>query len=63
VTAALPLVFVFGVLTLMLHRSREIRAFHLLVIGLFGFFLAETGVAGLIRSVISWLIAGFFHQH
>jgi hypothetical protein len=62
-TAALPLVVVFGALTLMLRRSREVSIFQVLVIGLFGFFLAETGVAGLIRTAVGWIVAGLFHQH
>jgi hypothetical protein len=53
---ALPLVLLLGIVVLLLHRAREVRVFHLLVIGLFGFFLGSTFFAGPIRSVLGWLL-------
>jgi hypothetical protein len=53
---ALPLVLLLGIVVLLLHRAREVRVFHLLVTGLFGFLLGSTFFAGPIRSVVGWLL-------
>ena len=43
-TIALPAVIVFGLATWLLVHSRQVGALELVIVGLFGFFLAATGL-------------------
>ena len=59
---AMPLVVIFGVITVLLVRSRDVRAWEASLIGLFGFYLAMTPVGWAIVAVVNWLLGGFLHH-
>jgi hypothetical protein len=57
----IPLVVVLGLVTVLLVRSRDMRAWEAAVVGLFGFYLALTPVQGTVLAVVDWLSGGFLH--
>jgi hypothetical protein len=62
VTTAMPLVLIFGVITTLLVRSRDMRAWEATMAGLFGFYLAMTPVGWFVVAVVNWLLGGFLHH-
>jgi hypothetical protein len=58
---ALPLVIVFGIITVLLVRSRDVRTWEAVIIGLFGFYLGQTAFLFTIDGLVSWLVTGFIH--
>ena len=57
----IPLVVVLGLVTVLLVRSRDMRAWEAVVVALFGFYLALTPVRGTVLAVVDWLSGGFLH--
>lgn len=62
IDAAMPLVAVLGIVTLLLIRSRDVRIWEATVIGLFGFYLAMTPIGWTITGVTEWLLGSFLGQ-
>ncbi|MFC5720211.1 hypothetical protein ACFP1Z_08545 [Streptomyces gamaensis] len=58
---ALPLVIVFGLVTTLLVRSREVRWWEAVLIALFGVYLGQTPVIFTVNGFISWLFSGLTH--
>ncbi|MFE0045760.1 MULTISPECIES: hypothetical protein [Streptomyces] len=56
--AALPLVVVFGLLTVFLVRSRDVRWWEATLITLFGVYLGQTPVVFTINGLTSLLFTG-----
>jgi hypothetical protein len=52
---ALPMVLLFGAATALLLTTRRIGWLDLLIVGLFGFFLASSGIAHYIAAVFAAL--------
>jgi hypothetical protein len=52
---ALPAVFLFGAATWLLIRSRQIGPLEVVIVALFGFFLASSGIAHIIAAVLTAL--------
>ncbi|MBT2387466.1 hypothetical protein [Streptomyces sp. ISL-11] len=59
--AALPLVVVFGIITVLLVRSRDVRWWEALLIGLFGVYLGQTPVIFTVNGLMTWFLSGFTH--
>ncbi|MEV5940335.1 hypothetical protein [Streptomyces sp. NPDC051994] len=57
----LSAVALFGVLTVLLFRNREVGFLSALVLFLFGFFTAATGAAGPIRSMCEAIATALNH--
>ncbi len=57
-TITFSLVLVLGVAVWIMHRYAGLKFAHALVCFLFGFLIAATGAAPVIRSVVASLIAG-----
>jgi hypothetical protein len=57
VTVSISLVLVLGAAVWLMHRYAGLRFAHALVCFLFGFLIAATGVAPVIRHVVAALIA------
>lgn len=57
----LPLVAVFGLVTVLLVRGREMPAWQAVVVGLFGYYLAQSPVSGDVSASIDWLLRGVLH--
>ncbi|MDF9815207.1 MULTISPECIES: hypothetical protein [unclassified Streptomyces] len=57
--AALPLVVVLGIITVLMVRSREVSWWQATLIGLFGFYLALTPAVFMISELVTWIIARF----
>lgn len=55
-----PLVFVFGLLVFMLVRAGELRVWQVCVVGLFGFYLAQSALAPAISSLVASLVFALF---
>jgi hypothetical protein len=60
-TWSIPLVAVFGLLSVLLVRGRDVRVWEAVVIGLFGYYLAESPVSHSISATVEWLLHGFLH--
>ncbi|RLV08134.1 hypothetical protein CTZ27_04685 [Streptomyces griseocarneus] len=60
--AALPLVLVFGLMVVLLVRSREVRWWEAVLITLFGVYLGQTPVIFTINSFLTWCMTGFTHH-
>lgn len=56
-TISLSLVLILGVAVWLMHRYAGLRFLHALVCFLFGFFIAATGAAPVIRNILVSLIA------
>lgn len=60
-TLAIPLVMLLGLIVWLLHRDDGLRVWQSVIIGLFGFYLADSGVGGLINGAVSHLLRGLSH--
>ncbi|EME98780.1 hypothetical protein J7W19_16490 [Streptomyces mobaraensis NBRC 13819 = DSM 40847] len=58
---AIPLVVVFGLITVLLIRSRDVRWWQALVIALFGVYVGQTPFLFTINSFVTWFLSGFTH--
>ncbi|MDH2391916.1 hypothetical protein QCN29_24680 [Streptomyces sp. HNM0663] len=56
---ALPLVVVFGIITVLLVRARDVRAWEAVCIGLFGLYLGQTPVIFTVDGLMNWIFNGF----
>lgn len=56
---AMPLVVVLGIITVLLVRGRDVRAWEAVLIGLFGFYTAMTPIGWAVVAVVNWLLGGF----
>ncbi|WP_165985450.1 hypothetical protein [Streptomyces sp. YIM 98790] len=56
--AVMPLVVVLGIITVLLVRSRDVRAWEAVLIGLFGFYLAMTPMGWAVVATVNWLLGG-----
>ncbi|GAB2599449.1 hypothetical protein GCM10027168_35590 [Streptomyces capparidis] len=57
-TTSFPLVFVLGLVTVMLVRSRDVRAWQAIVIGLFGFNVAMSPIGWAVLKTVEWMASG-----
>jgi NAD/NADP transhydrogenase beta subunit len=60
--ATLPLVFVLGVATVLIVRARDVRAWQVAVIALFGGYLFISPVGWAVMAVVQWIMNGFLHN-
>lgn len=60
-TWPIPLVAVFGLVTVLLVRGRDMPAWQAAVVGLFGYYLAKSPVSGDVSASVDWLLRGFLH--
>ncbi|WP_329546775.1 hypothetical protein OG548_23335 [Streptomyces sp. NBC_01356] len=56
---ALPFVFFFGVITVLLVRSREVPWWVAVLVGLFGFYLGQTPAFFMISELVTWIVTRF----
>ncbi|MEU6573994.1 hypothetical protein [Streptomyces sp. NPDC046805] len=59
--AAVSLVVVFGIITFLLVRSRDVRAWEAACIAVFGMYLGQTPVSLTINGFVTWVLTGFQH--
>lgn len=52
---------IFGIITVLLVRSRDVRAWEAVCVGLFGVYLGQTPVVFTIHGLVIWFISGFSH--
>jgi hypothetical protein len=60
-TLTVPLVVLLGLVVWLLHRGGGLRAGQSLIIGLFGFYLAESAAHAPINAVVGHLLRGLLH--
>ncbi|MEU6220940.1 hypothetical protein ABZ845_26060 [Streptomyces sp. NPDC047022] len=58
---AVSLVVLFGIITFLLVRSRDVRAWEAVCIALFGMYLGETPASLAINGFVTWFLTGFNH--
>ncbi|MGP4084013.1 hypothetical protein [Streptomyces sp. KR55] len=58
---AVSLVVVFGIITFLLIRSRDVRIWEAACITLFGLYLGQTPVSLTINGFVTWFVSGFSH--
>jgi hypothetical protein len=58
---AIPLVVVFGLVSVLLVRGRDVRIWEALVLVLFGYYLATSPIGGSISATVDWAIRSFLH--
>lgn len=49
------------IVVVLLVRSRELRIWHVVLVGLLGYYLARTSLAAPINSAVMWLLTGLTH--
>ncbi|MEU0937219.1 hypothetical protein [Embleya sp. NPDC005971] len=59
--ATFPLIIVFALVVFMLVRAGELRVWQVVVVSLFGFYLAQTTLAPSISALVASLAAVVFH--
>ncbi|MER6537500.1 hypothetical protein ABT215_27640 [Streptomyces sp900105755] len=52
---------IFGIITLLLVRSRDVRPWEAVCVGLFGLYLGQTPVGLTVHELVTWAISGFSH--
>ncbi|MCC2275749.1 hypothetical protein LKL35_10000 [Streptomyces sp. ET3-23] len=60
--AALPIAVVFGVMTVLLVRSRDVKAWEAVIIGLFGMYVGQTAAFLLLNQIVVYILSGFTHH-
>jgi hypothetical protein len=50
-----------SVVTYLLVRSGELRTWHVILVGLLGFYLGKTHLADPIGSAVAWVVTGLLH--
>jgi hypothetical protein len=55
------LVVLLGIITVLLVRSRNVRAWEAICIALFGMYLGQTPVSLTINGFLTWVLSGFSH--
>jgi hypothetical protein len=60
-TYSIPLVAVFGAVSVLLVRGRDVRAWEAAVLVLFGYYLATSPVSDSISATVGWTLGGFLH--
>jgi hypothetical protein len=60
-SAAVSLGVLFGIITVLLVRARDVRAWEATCITLFGLYLGQTPVSATIDGFMTWLTSGFAH--
>jgi hypothetical protein len=58
---AVSLVVLLGIITVLLVRSRNVRAWEAICIALFGMYLGQTPVSLTINGLLTWVLSGFSH--
>ncbi|MFD0111957.1 MULTISPECIES: hypothetical protein [unclassified Streptomyces] len=58
---AVSLVVVFGIITVLLIRARDVHVWQALCIGLFGMYLGQTPASLTINGFTTWVFSGFSH--
>jgi hypothetical protein len=58
---AVSLVVLLGIITVLLVRSRNVRAWEAICIALFGMYLGQTPVSLTINGFLTWVLSGFSH--
>ena len=52
---------IFGIITVLLVRSRDVRAWEAVCVGLFGVYLGQTPVIFTVDGLVTWFLSGFTH--
>ncbi|MBW8798403.1 MAG: hypothetical protein JF597_33945 [Streptomyces sp.] len=53
---------IFGIITVLLVRSRDVRPWEAICVGLFGLYLGQTPVGLTVHELVTWFISGFSHH-
>ncbi|MFK4224169.1 hypothetical protein [Streptomyces sp. NPDC019890] len=59
--AAIPFALVFGIISVLLVRSRDVKTWEAVMIGLFGLYLGQTPVIFTVDGLVTWIFSGFTH--
>ncbi|GGW55139.1 hypothetical protein [Streptomyces xantholiticus] len=59
--AAVPFALVFGIITVLLVRSRDVKTWEAVMICLFGLYLGQTPVIFTVDGIVTWFFSGFTH--
>ncbi|WP_367140515.1 MULTISPECIES: hypothetical protein [Streptomyces] len=57
--SALFLALIFGAITALLVRSRDVRWWEAVLIAIFGIYLGQTPVIFTVNSLMTWFLSGF----
>ncbi|WP_367138165.1 MULTISPECIES: hypothetical protein [Streptomyces] len=59
--SALFLALIFGGITVLLVRSRDVRWWQALLIAIFGVYIGQTPAIFTVNSLLTWFLSGFTH--
>ncbi|MFI2349480.1 hypothetical protein ACH492_21000 [Streptomyces sp. NPDC019443] len=59
--AAIPFALIFGIITVLLVRSRDVKAWEAVMVGLFGLYLGQTPVIFTVDGLVTLFLSGFTH--
>ena len=57
--AAIPFALVFGIIAVLLVRSRDVKAWEAVMIGLFGLYLGQTPVIFTVDGLVTWIFSAW----
>ncbi|MGV9315593.1 hypothetical protein ACWDR0_25920 [Streptomyces sp. NPDC003691] len=57
--AAIPFALIFGIVTVLLVRSRDVKVWEAITIALFGIYLGQTPVIFTVDSLVTWVASAF----
>ncbi|KOG52491.1 hypothetical protein ADK76_31760 [Streptomyces griseoflavus] len=58
---SIPFAVVFGIITILLIRSRDVKFWEAVAIGLFGLYVGQTPLVYTIGGLVNWVFSGFQH--
>ncbi|MFJ3758587.1 hypothetical protein [Streptomyces sp. NPDC090080] len=53
---------IFGIITVLLVRSRDVRPWEAVCVGLFGLYLGQTPAGLTVHELVTWFVSGFSHN-
>ncbi|GGN32966.1 hypothetical protein [Streptomyces fuscichromogenes] len=53
---------IFGIITVLLVRSRDVRPWEAVCVGLFGLYLGQTPIGLTVHELVTWFISSFSHN-
>lgn len=60
---AVPLALIFGIIAVLLVRSRDVKAWEAVMIALFGLYIGQTPFVFTINGLVTWVLSGFTRTH
>lgn len=57
--ASIPFALVFGIIAVLLVRSRDVKTWEAVMIALFGLYIGQTPFIHTVDALVTWVFSGF----